>query len=112
MISRVSLRLGCLTLMFVLACGGPTASEANEPTTAKEKQRREAKASGELDDSNSSKWGGWRYQGERKDCRYVLGRKCFKAKKAACSAGGCNVDACEIVGAGPATVSCKKPAKK
>ena len=111
MISMVSLRIGWLALLFALACGNPTASEANEPTTAKEKQMREAKASGDLDDANSTKWGGWRYQGDRKDCRYVLGRKCFKAKKAACAAGGCSGEACEVVGAGPATVSCKKAKK-
>jgi hypothetical protein len=108
MISMVSLRLGCLAILVALGCGGPTASEANEPQTAKAKQLQEAKASGELDDKSNGKWGGWRYQGERKDCRYVFGRKCFKAKKAACAAGGCGVDACEILGAGPATVSCKK----
>ena len=94
--------------MIVVACAcGGTQSEANEPQTARETQLQEAKAKGEVDAPNS-KWGGWRYQGDRKDCFYVVGRKCFKTKKIACSAAKCAKGTCEIVGGGPATVQCKK----
>ncbi len=103
----MSLRLGgLLALVLALGCGGAQ-SDANEPKTAKEKQLQEARKSGELDDSGGNKWAGWRYQGERKDCRFVFGRKCFKTEKAACTAN-CKSNLCDVVGGGPATVTCKK----
>jgi hypothetical protein len=89
----------------VLGCGTPPA--ANEPTTAKEKQLRDAKASGEID-PREARWGGWRYQGDRKDCFFVVGRKCFKTEKAACDAAKCKAGTkCTADGGGPATISCK-----
>jgi hypothetical protein len=97
-----TIAIGC---MIALGCGS-TVVDKNEPTTAKEKQLREAKANGDLDDSNGGKWAGWRYQGDRKDCRFVLGRRCFKTRKAACAAARCKTR-CEVEGGGPATVSCK-----
>jgi hypothetical protein len=36
----------------------------------------------------------------------VLGRRCFKTRKAACAAARCKTR-CEVEGGGPATVSCK-----
>jgi hypothetical protein len=38
----------------------------------------------------------------------VLGRKCFKTEKAACTAAACKATKCEVVGGGPATVSCHR----
>ena len=102
----MGLRLGCFVLALLAACGGPQA-EATGPQTAKEKQMLEAKASGDVDPPNS-KWGGWRYEGDRGDCHYVVGRKCFRSKKVACGAMLCAVTDCMIVGGGPATVQCKK----
>ena len=105
----MSLRSGglvSLAIAFAVGCGSPQ-SDAHEPKTAKEKQLQEARASGEVDDASGNKWAGWRYQGERKDCRYVFGRKCFKTQKAACTAG-CKTASCDVVGGGPATVTCKK----
>jgi hypothetical protein len=96
----------CLVFALLVACGGPQ-HEANEPVTAKQKQLQEAKANGELDGSRK-KWGGWRYQGDRDSCFYVVGRKCFRSKKVACSAARCTPGACEIIGGGPATVQCKR----
>jgi hypothetical protein len=98
-----------VVLLFLLACGGPSRKnvEAGEPQTAKEKQYAEAKKSGEVDDGDS-KWGKWRYTGDRKECFFVAGRKCFKTEKAACSASGCKAGACKATGAGPATISCEK----
>ena len=96
-----------LPLVVLLACAGPAKVEKGEPQTAKEKQLREAKASGDLDDSGK-KWGGWRYQGDRADCFFLVGRKCFKSEKAACAAAKCKAPRqCTSVGAGPATLSCK-----
>ncbi|MDB4962469.1 MAG: hypothetical protein JWP01_2468 [Myxococcales bacterium] len=89
----------------VMACGADPKSD--EPTTAREKQRREAEASGEAD-GGSKKWGGWRYKGDRDACFFVLGAKCFKTEAAACQAAKCKKPKkCNAVGAAPATVSCK-----
>jgi hypothetical protein len=109
MISAMSLRLGWLLALALSlhGCGG-TQSDAKEPKTAKEKQLADMKASGDLDEKSNGKWGGWRYSGERKDCRFVLGRKCFKTEKAACTAAACRATKCEVVGGGPATVSCHR----
>lgn len=97
-------RLGLVSVLFALGCGAPETT-ANEPQTAREKQLAEAKASGELDDGNA-KWGKWRYTGDRNACFFVVGKKCFKTEKAACSAAKCRAGTCETSGAGPASVSC------
>jgi hypothetical protein len=91
----------------VLAFGcGSTKVGSDEPTTAKEKQAREAAASGES--SSTKNWGTWRYSGDRNDCFFVVGRKCFKTENAACQSAHCKTPKkCETVGGGPATVSCK-----
>jgi len=103
----MSLRtLGCLAI-FVLGCGGTTKVRSDEPQTAKEKQRQEAAAKGELDQTGG-KWGGWRYTGDRSECFYVIGRKCFKTEAAACAAARCGKKKCEVTGGGPAAISCAK----
>ncbi|HEY1557852.1 MAG TPA: hypothetical protein VGF94_23630 [Kofleriaceae bacterium] len=104
----MGLRLACFVLAAaaLAACAGTQADSAG-PQTAKEKQLEEAKTSGELD-APTSKWGGWRYQGDRADCFYVVGRKCFRSRKVACGAAHCAKHECKIVGGGPATVQCKK----
>ncbi len=96
-------------LFLVVGCGGPSRQqvEPGEPQTAKEKQYAEAKASGDMDDGDS-KWGKWRYTGDRKECFFVAGRKCFKTEAAACKAASCGKTKCKSSGAGPATVSCSK----
>ena len=112
MISSMSLRPWLIALALLAhGCGEPQSSR-KEPKTAKEKQLADMKASGDLDDKESSKWGGWRYSGDRKDCRYVLGRKCFKTEKLACSAAACGAAKCDVVGGGPATVSCHGAGEK
>src|ERR1700733_15103485 len=80
----MSLRLGLVVVVVALcSCGGPT-FDPNEPTTAKDKQLREARASGEIDPP-SKKGAAWRYQGDRKDCFFLVGRSCFSTEKAACN---------------------------
>jgi hypothetical protein len=107
MIRFMSLRLAPIAVVLALAAGcGGGASEADEPQTAREKQYAEAKKNGELDDTGPSKKGGWRFKGDRKDCRYLVGSKCFKSQANACKAAGCGH--CAFTGAGPATVSCRK----
>ena len=96
--------LRTVALVLLVACGGSTVS-SDEPQTAKEKQLREAKAAG---DTDAGKWGGWRYQGDRNECFYVVGRRCFKNQNAACQAARCKAPKkCDVVGGGPATVGCK-----
>ncbi len=97
-------------VVFVVACGGGGRGKAEpgEPQTAREKQYAEAKKSGEIDEGNS-KWGKWRYTGDRKDCQFVVGRKCYKTENAACQASKCKAPLkCKSDGAGPATMSCAK----
>jgi hypothetical protein len=107
----MSLRTSALSLALVvslaLGCGGGGPPKSDEPTTAKEKQRREAEASGEAS-ANGGKWGGWRYTGDRNDCFFIVGRRCFKSEAAACSAARCGKKKCETTGGGPATVACTK----
>src|SRR5258708_24454644 len=99
------LRLGLLVAL-ALGCGGdPPRSGA--PTTAKDKQRREAAAAGELGPTRG-KWGGWRYTGDRDECFFVVGRRCFKTEASACAAARCGKAKCETSGGGPATVACLK----
>ena len=82
-------------------------TDPNEPQTAKEKQLREAKAKGELD-RPTAKTNAWTYAGDRKDCFFVVGRRCFKTQKAACTTACGSAKTCKITGAGPAAVSCKR----
>lgn len=94
-----------VVLMVALGCGGPPPS--SEPTTAKEKLRREAKANDE-ETSGSKKWGGWRYKGERNTCFYSVGGRCFKTEAAACNVAKCGgKKKCMSTGGGPAIVTCK-----
>ncbi len=99
----MSLRSILVVGVLVLGCGSPSVS-SDEPTTAKEKQAREAEASG---DDGGKNWGAWRYSGDRDDCFFVVGKRCFKTEKAACAAVKCKApNQCQTVGGGPAAVSC------
>jgi len=100
------LSFGLALGLSMTACGGPEI-DPKEPQTAAARARKEAEENGELPPKGKS-WGGWRYQGDRKDCFYVLGRKCFKTEAAACEAAKCSKGSkCISSGAGPATVECK-----
>ncbi len=91
---------------LVLACGSDP-PKSGEPTTAREKQRREAAAAGETS-TTGGKWGGWRYTGDRDECFFVVGRRCFKTEAAACAAARCGKVKCVTTGGGPASVSCAR----
>jgi hypothetical protein len=111
MLLRASAFVWVVLLVLAVACGG-TGKGAKlapgEPRNAKEKQLQEAKKSGELDDANPTKFRKWRYEGERKDCRFVLGKKCFKTENAACQAARCKLpQRCKSIGGGPATMTCQ-----
>ena len=96
-----------LVVAVAAGCGGGGPPRSDEPTTAKEKQRRDAEARGDAD-SGRGKWGGWRYTGDRNDCFFVVGRRCFKSEEAACAAARCGKRKCETTGGGPASVACAR----
>ena len=104
----MSLRMISLGLVAALAlgCGGDP-PRSGDPTTAKEKQRREAAAAGETT-ASAGKWGGWRYTGDRDQCFFIVSRRCFKTEASACAAARCGARKCETTGGGPATVACAK----
>jgi hypothetical protein len=104
----MSLRMISLGVLACLAlgCGGDP-PKSGDPTTAKEKQRREAAASGDAA-SPTAKGAGWRYAGDRDECFFIVGKRCFKSEAAACVAARCASKKCEATGGGPATVACVK----
>lgn len=96
--------------VLALSCGSTPKRRRGgaRDETAAEYQRRKAREAGELDDAEGGKpWGGWKYQGDRDDCHYVVGRRCFKQRDAACAAAKCK-STCTVSGGGPATVTCAK----
>jgi len=100
--------LRAVVLVVLLGCASTSmTTDPNEPQTAKEKQLREAKEKGELD-KPTAKTNAWTYAGDRKDCFYVVGRRCFKTQKAACTKACGSPKTCKVTGAGPAAVSCKR----
>ncbi len=114
----MSWRLASLALLLAVACAsGNMKVKKGEPQTAREKMLAEEKTKKEPQEPEprppgSKKWSGWRYQGERKDCRFLVGRKCFKSENAACQAAKCKAPtSCQAEGAGPATMSCVGPDK-
>ncbi len=104
----MSLRtLSLVFVAFALGCGGAS-KESDEPQTAKEKQLQEARAKGEDDGGKAKSWGKWRYKGDRDQCFFIVGSKCFKTENAACQAAHCKKpQKCHSAGAAPATVTCK-----
>ena len=103
----MSLRTISLVVVAALAvaCGAPPRSD--EPTTAKDKQRRDAEATGAPELTGGQR-NGWRYTGDRNDCFFVVGRRCFKSEAAACAAARCGKHSCETTGGGPASVACAR----
>jgi hypothetical protein len=110
----MSLRSWCLVLVLAClgfaACGSES-KDANEPQTAREKMRREAKRNKKKDkpvDSTGKSWGKWRYTGDRAECHFRRGQKCFKTEASACASLRCKKPTkCQAEGAAPAEVSCK-----
>ncbi len=111
-----------VAVVALVACATESKVKKGEPQTAREKMRAEENANknpsdGDSKPPGSKKWSGWRYQGDRKDCFFLVGRKCFKTENAACQAAKCKSPAtCEPEGGGPATMRCvggpsEKPSK-
>jgi hypothetical protein len=92
---------------LILGCGCASPARSDEPTTAKDKQLRDAEGSGTAS-GTGTKWKRWRYTGERNDCFFVVSGRCFKTESSACAAARCGKQACETTGGGPVTVQCAK----
>jgi hypothetical protein len=107
----MSLRVVVLVVAFAVSCGGETMHvKKGEPQTAREKMLAEQKANPDRDETGAGKkWSGWRYQGDRKECFFLVGRKCYKSQKAACQAAHCRPPTkCVSEGAGPVAIKCEK----
>ena len=111
----MSLRRLLVVVTLVAACSsGSMKVRKGEPQTAREKMLAEEKKNPtdkeeEAKPPGSKKWGGWRYQGDRKDCIFLVGKKCFKSQNAACQAAHCKAPTkCEAEGGGPAVMKCVK----
>ena len=90
-----------------VACGGTaenSGKKSGEPTPV---TRVPPQDEDEVDSKGKS-WKGWRYTGSRDDCYFLYKGRCYTSEKKACKAAGCDVDDCDLEGAGPATVSCPK----
>jgi hypothetical protein len=92
---------------LVFGSCGPYSSEPAGPRTAAERAAAERAASTEEPVPEGKAWGGWRYQGKRDDCFYVVERECFATLAEACEATTCE-HGCDSRGAGPAIVHCKQ----
>ncbi len=46
-------------------------------------------------------------QGSRDECFFVVKRRCFTEREAACRAARCGAKRCVVEGGGPATVRCQ-----
>lgn len=106
----MSLRLLALAITILVGCGGESMKvKKGEPQTAREKMLAEEKQNPtDKDDSGTGKkWGRWRYQGDRKNCFFLVGNRCYKTERAACGAAKCKAPRkCVANGGGPAMVAC------
>jgi hypothetical protein len=112
----MSLRAVSLVIALAACSSGSMKTHKGEPQTAREKMLAEEKEhpdEGDPTGATGKKWGRWRFQGERKDCFFLVGGKCFKTENAACQAARCKAPTrCTSDGAGPATIKCTKEAKE
>jgi hypothetical protein len=97
--------------ILLAACAGERAGKPGPraPRTAAERARAEHAATeeGAQVSDRGKKWGGWRYQGSRDDCFFLVKRPRFDKRAEACAAARCGKKQCVIEGGGPATVRCE-----
>ncbi|MBZ0238592.1 MAG: hypothetical protein K8M05_40140 [Deltaproteobacteria bacterium] len=101
--------LGLALVWLVAACGETQAPKGTSaPKTAAARAKAEkAEADEDPVSGKGKKWGGWRYQGKRDDCFFLVKRKCYTERAAACEAARCGKKQCVLDGAGPAQVRCE-----
>lgn len=106
-VARLVVALGFVTLVGS-ACGEAPVRDPKRPQTAAARTRIEkAESDEEKVDEKGKKWGGWRYQGRRDDCFFLVKRKCFQTRADACAAAKCGKQQCVVEGGGPAQVRCE-----
>lgn len=111
------LRLLVIVAFALGSCGG-SGGGGDEATTPGSKRRARNSGSSpertrEYQDSNSvgmtdTRVSKWRWKGDRKDCFYIVGNKCFDDKTKACKAAGCAVASCQLSKSAPVKARCKK----
>ncbi|ACY12955.1 hypothetical protein [Haliangium ochraceum] len=92
------------------AATAPPKSDSEQPVRAPQGPAGDAELTGADVTSNRKGSGdGWRWEGERNACIYLVDRQCFDDRAAACSAAGCAGSDCRAntEKAVPAKVSCK-----
>lgn len=92
-----------LGLMMAFGCGGQSKPEQ---TTTKVPA---AQDSGAEVSSKGKQWGGWRWEGDRDNCYFLVKNTCHPTEEAACKDAGCDEGKCKVDEEGaPAKVSCKE----
>ena len=103
-------------LVIAVACGGaplPDEPRGRAGTSAKAKGGKHGSEAGrEAEDPDAvarggKKWGGWRYDGSRDECFFLVKRTCFATEAAACKAAGGGRGKGAVSGGGPAPVTCR-----
>ncbi len=114
MLARAML-LAFLVVLAPTGCGSPGAGqgEVQESDDEVHDYASERPKRGRVKDKDDvsekgKEWGGWRWKGERNNCVYVFNNKCFKEKKAACKAAGCEGSACLEKRGAPSKIKCRK----
>ncbi len=90
-----------LLSLLLASCGGSEAPKPSAPAAAPPPAKSESTPEGKS-------WGGWRWKGDRDQCFYTLGKRCFADLKSACAAAKCGTAACIHDDGAPASVTCKK----
>jgi hypothetical protein len=91
-----------IVTLATAGCGGSATSAAPAaPEAVSDAPARPVSAKGK-------RWKGWRYDGARDACFFIVGRTCFETEDSACAAAACaDGKRCATDGAGPATVRCE-----
>jgi len=105
----LSMPLSGMTLsLLATGCGSNTSKPAGTPEKKSTAAHREHAPDKDAVSEKGKKWGGWRWKGDREDCFYVVGNKCFAKERNACAAAKCGKSACLVKPGAPAKVSCPK----
>ncbi len=101
--------------LFVLSCGGGAVNEGNTARSRNAKAKAPPEKVRNYEDENNvgmseTRVSRWRWKGDRKQCYYVVGNRCFTTERAACKAAKCRGGAkkCVTDNSAPVNVSCKK----
>lgn len=109
--------MGLCLLGASWGCGGRLSTETPRGSASGVAQARaertSPKAVGNYRDENSvgmaqDRVGKWRWKGERKECYFLTGNKCFLTKEQACKAASCGRRDCKVQDEGaPVRVMCE-----